>query len=155
VRRPGLGAPPPPHRVGVFPLPMPPVPASDVVAAVEGRTPLSRWAVIMSEQDQHRDRPPGMPWWQGEPAQKPAQRPGRRTVTTGIIIAVVGLVVMFLLGHNYGACQSLLGQLGQALSRQDATLCTVASGAHWLGLLGTIAGAATVVAGFATMANRK
>jgi hypothetical protein len=113
----------------------------------------------MSEQDQPRqqspDQPPGMPWWQGETAQRPARRPGRRTVTTGIIIAVVGLMVMFLLGHNYGACQSLLGQLGQALSRHDATLCTVASGAHWLGLLGTIAGAATVVAGFAAMANRK
>jgi hypothetical protein len=78
-----------------------------------------------------------------------------KTVTWGIVITVIGLVIMFLMGHNYSACQSVLGQLDQALDHQDQALCAEASTAHWIGLLVTIAGGTTLAVGILAMTNRK
>ncbi len=65
----------------------------------------------------------------------------------GVMIATAGLLVMLVLGHNYSACQSFLGQLAQAASQQSQDRCNFASGAHWTGLLVLIAGGVVLAVG--------
>jgi len=65
----------------------------------------------------------------------------------GLVIAAIGLLVTLVLGHNYGACHSILGQFGQALSPQTQRQCEVAAGAHWIGLTGAIGGGVIFVIG--------
>jgi hypothetical protein len=65
----------------------------------------------------------------------------------GVMIAAAGLLVMLMLGHNYSACQSFLGQLAQASSQQSQDTCNFASGAHWTGLLVLIAGGVVLAVG--------
>jgi hypothetical protein len=65
----------------------------------------------------------------------------------GVVIAAAGLLVMLVLGHNYSACQSFLGQLAQAASAQSQATCNFASGAHWTGLLVLIAGGVVLAVG--------
>jgi len=70
---------------------------------------------------------------------------------TGVMIAAAGLLIMLVLGHNYGTCQSFLGQLAQAGSQSAQSECTVATGAHWLGLLVLIGGAVFLAVGILRM----
>lgn len=65
----------------------------------------------------------------------------------GVTIAAGGLLVMLVLGHNYDACQSFLGQLAQASSQQSQDTCNFASGARWTGLLVLIAGGVVLAVG--------
>jgi hypothetical protein len=65
----------------------------------------------------------------------------------GVVIVAGGLLVMLVLGHNYGMCQSFLGQLSQAMSPQDQATCNFATGAHWSGLLALIAGGVVLAIG--------
>jgi hypothetical protein len=65
----------------------------------------------------------------------------------GVMVTAGGLLIMLVLGHNYGFCQSFLGQLAQADSQQDQATCNFATGAHWTGLLAIIAGAIVLAIG--------
>jgi hypothetical protein len=70
---------------------------------------------------------------------------------TGVMVTAAGLLIMLVLGHNYSACQSFLGQLAQAGSQQDQATCHFATGAHWVGLLVLIPGAIVLVIGVLRM----
>ena len=83
------------------------------------------------------------------------QRPGYVAAIAGIVIAAVGLGLMLTLGHNYGACQSLLGQIGQASSPATHAVCVAATVTHWIGLLVLIGGVVTALIGFAVMLGHR
>ena len=65
----------------------------------------------------------------------------------GVIVTAAGLLIMLVLGHNYSACQSFLGQIAQAGSPQTQATCSFATGAHWTGLLAAIAGGIVLAIG--------
>jgi hypothetical protein len=88
---------------------------------------------------------PPHPGPQAPPLQ--SARPGPALTIGGAVAAAAGLLIMLGIGHNYGLCQSFLGQLGQAGSPQVRQQCATASGAHWIGLLVIIGGAIMMVIG--------
>lgn len=64
----------------------------------------------------------------------------------GPVVAAAGAILTFMIGHNYGACQSIWVQ---AVSSNQAA-CQEASTAHLLGIIAMIAGALLFVLGLVT-----
>jgi hypothetical protein len=75
-------------------------------------------------------------------------------VVAGIIIAVAGLAVMLMLGHNYSACQSVAGQIAQQTNTAAQATCTDAAVAHWVGLLALTGGVISFATGLVLLLAR-